>query len=31
VIGATGVSGSPDGNDEPSVQAELDKVKDMLK
>jgi len=25
------VSGSPDGNDERSVRAELDKVKDMLK
>ena len=31
VIGAAGVSGSPGGNDEPCVQAGLDKVKDMLK
>jgi uncharacterized protein GlcG (DUF336 family) len=31
VIGAAGVSGSPGNNDEPCVQAGLDKVKDMLK
>jgi uncharacterized protein GlcG (DUF336 family) len=31
VIGAAGVSGSPGGNDEPCVQAGLDKVKDLLK
>jgi uncharacterized protein GlcG (DUF336 family) len=31
VIGAAGMSGSPGGNDEPCVQAGLDKVKDMLK
>jgi uncharacterized protein GlcG (DUF336 family) len=31
VIGAVGMSGSPGGNDEPCVQAGLDKVKDMLK
>ena len=31
VIGAAAVSGSPGGNDEPCVQAGLDKVKDMLK
>jgi hypothetical protein len=31
VIGAAAVSSSPGGNDEPCVQAGLDKVKDMLK
>ena len=31
VIGGAGVSGSPAGNDEPCVQAGLDKVADQLK
>lgn len=31
VIGGVGVSGSPGGNDEPCVQAGLDKVADQLK
>lgn len=31
VIGGGGVSGSPGGNDEPCLQAGLDKVKDQLK
>lgn len=31
VIGGGGVSGSPGGNDEPCLQAGIDKVKDVLK
>jgi uncharacterized protein GlcG (DUF336 family) len=31
IIGAAGVSGSPGGNDEPCVQAGLDKAADLLK
>jgi uncharacterized protein GlcG (DUF336 family) len=30
VVGGAGVSGSPNGNDEPCVQAGLDKAKDLL-
>jgi len=31
VVGGAGVSGSPGGNDEPCVQAGLDKAKDLLR
>ena len=31
IIGGAGVSGSPDNNDEPCVQAGLDKAKDLLR
>jgi len=30
IVGGAGVSGSPNGNDEPCVQAGLDKAKDLL-
>ena len=31
IVGGAGVSGSPDNNDEPCVQAGLDKAKDLLR